>query len=240
MLPPNFLPAAYAEWEQKGVSWLSEPREIAHFIGTCFAGFDLLRLLTELEKVAINRQFEWTTIRVRLMDSGNLRIEHIYDNLRDEEPLSLIRTLLVQAPRRASHEEMILPDYLQRQGLSRELILPYYRQYQYADVESILIQAGLSGGGYAWAKYGFAATVPAEVYRILDTAPSRGIAPDLVEELRAELGAFYQRSTEPFPLEPWAQLPFGEQLLAGTLWRGELNLRNPRQVEIFEAYLYGR
>jgi len=61
-------------------------------------------------------------------------------------------------------------------------------------------------------------------------------------ELREDLEAFYnykQPTAAPFPLENWARLPFGQKLLAGTYWKGVLDLHNPAQVQIFEAYLYG-
>lgn len=200
----------------------------------------MFELLADLQEIARNRGFEWTVVRVRLMDSGNLRIEHEYDNLIDEEPLTLIRTLHIDLPRRASHEQMILPDYFQRQGLSRELMAAYYRQYRQANVELVLVQAGLRGGGYAWAKYGFAAKQPSEVLRILDEASDRGIAAEAIQELREDARQYYAQNTTPFPLESWARLPFGEKLLAGTVWQGELDLRNPAQVQVFEAYLYNR
>ena len=239
--PPATTPLpTYDDWGHKGVSWFSTPVEIAHFLATHFAGFDLFALLTELAQVAENRKFEWTAIRVRIMDSGNLRIEHTFDDAQDDEPLSLIRTLHANLPRRASHEEMILPPRLQGQGLSRELIAPYYRQYQQAAVELISINASLSGGGYAWAKYGFAAILQADVMHILDAAPGRNISPAQIAELCEDVATFYAQGVAPFPLETWARLPFGKKLLTGTTWKGILDLRNPVQVQIFEAYLYAR
>ena len=243
-LPPEHGPlfASYETWKRKGVFWRSAPADIAHFLSSQFSGFDLFELLIDLEGVASKRQFEWTTIGIELMPSGNLRIEHQYDHLDDAEPLILIRSLHCDSPRRVSHEEMKLPARLQRQGLSRELIQPYYRQYRRANVALILVQAGRTGGGYAWAKYGFAALHQVEVIHILDTASERGIDDEAVMELREDLEAFYnykQTTAAPFPLENWARLPFGEKLLAGTYWKGVLDLHNPAQVQIFEAYLYG-
>ena len=239
-MPPDytFRSTAFAEWQQKGITWLSTPIEITRFFTTCFQGFDLFELLADLHTVAKKREIEWTVVRVRLMDSGNLRIEHEYDNLVDEYPLSLIRTLHIDLPRRASHEQMVLPKHLQRQGFSRDLMSAYYRQYRQSGVEVILVQAGLSGGGYAWAKYGFTATQRSEVLRILDAAVDKGIDPEAIQELRTDVQTYYSRFTAPFPIETWARLPFGEKLLAGTVWQGQLDLRDPEQVQIFEAYLY--
>lgn len=237
---PLFNSTSFTEWQLKGVTWLSVPEAIAQFFTDYFPGFNLFELLTDLHTVVQGRGFEWTAVRIRLMESGNLRIEHEYDNLEDEEPLSLIRTLHVDMPRRASHEQMVLPPYLQRRGLSRELIQAYYRQYQQAHVELILIQAGLSGGGYAWAKYGFAATRREDVFRILDLAADRGIDSEAIQELRNDAQTYYRQNSTPFPIESWARLPFGEQLLVGTMWQGQLDLHNHEQVQIFEAYLYGR
>lgn len=237
---PEFSSAIYTFWQRKGIAWLSAPETIHLFLSQHFPEFDLFGLLAELEQVAASTHFEWTRIQIRIMDSGNLRIEHQFDNLIDEVPLSLIQTLLVDLPRRAAHEEMVLPNHLQRQGLSRKLLLPYYRQYRTAGVERILVQAGLSGGGYAWARYGFAATSQVDVRKILATGENRGVARWQVEELLLDVDAFYAKSAAPFPLESWARLPFGERLLAGTTWWGELDLRNPEQVQVFEAYLYAR
>ncbi|AWM32092.1 hypothetical protein [Hymenobacter nivis] len=224
--------ALYQTWKQKGVTWGSNPTDIASFLANQFSGFDLFELLTTLEAVALGRNFEWTAIKIEVMPSGNLRIEHQYDNPDDEEPLILIRTLHHKSPRRASHEEMSLPLRLQRQGLSRRLIGACYKQYKQAKVDLMTVQAGMTGGGYAWARYGFAAVQLTEVQRILDTAAERGIDDTgAIQELREDLANFREQAVGPFPIESWARLPFGEKLLAGTQWEGVLNLRNPAQIQ---------
>lgn len=92
----------------------------------------------------------------------------------------------------------------------------------------------------AWAKYGFDAVDPAEVLAILARARTLDIDKEFLEILAEDVTAFYTAhpSGTPFRIRDWAQTPFAEKLLAGTTWRGVLNLHDSEQVATFEEYLY--
>jgi hypothetical protein len=139
-----------------------------------------------------------------------------------------------------SHEEMVLPESMQKQGLSRKLIRPYYEQYKAAKVDYIDVHAALNGGGYAWAKYGFDAIDPTEVLAILTRARERNIDKESLDILAEDAAAFYAMHPlgTPFRISEWSRTPFAKELLLGTYWHGVLNLHDSEQVTTFEEYLY--
>lgn len=225
------------------MSFASDEQKIGAFLTEQYPGFDLSQVLTALDLVAATHEFTWDSIRVELTALGNLHIQHQYDALNfDKKPLSLRRILRRPTAngRRVSHEEMVLPKSMQRQGFSRKLIRPYYEQYKAAKVDCIDVHAALNGGGYAWAKYGFDAVNPVEVLAILARARSLNIDKEFLDILAEDATAFYAMHPPdtPFRINDWARTPFAKELLVGTNWHGVLNLHNSEQVATFEEYLY--
>lgn len=140
----------YEYWRQKSVCFASDEQEINTFLTEQHPGFDLGQVLADLDFTVNKQGFAWHRVQIELTAVGNLHILHQYDTLNfDEEPLSLRRVLRQPSAdgRRVSHEEMVLPDSMQRQGLSRKLIRPYYEQYKAAKVDCVDVYATLSGGG---------------------------------------------------------------------------------------------
>ena len=212
---------------------------INQFIFLHFPGFDLHELLTQLEDVAVERSFTWTKRTVKLSDDGRLTIHH--ESYFSPESLSLKRVLMQPAgDKRVVHEEMIIPAHLQKKGLSRKFMLPYYEQYQKSGVDRISVYAAMKRGGYAWAKYGFAATNYNDVFRVLDEGYSKGILHDEIQELRSDANSFYiaHGYSTPFPIYLWAEATYGELLLTDSDWQGELNFNDSDQVDVFRTYLY--
>jgi hypothetical protein len=232
----------YEYWRRQNVYFASNELEISDFLDKYYSGFDLDKLLRDLEQVAVARGFEWDTIQVEITPKGSLYIQHLHDTLNsDEEPLTLKRILKIPTEdgRRVSHEEMILPESMQRQELSRALMRPYYYQYRQASVDHIDTYAGDKGGGYAWARYGFDAARQADVMGILQRAHSLDIEPEAIDILEEDVIQFYESHPPdtPFRIWAWSQTPFAEKLLVGTYWKAVLDLHDLEQVSIFEAYL---
>ena len=237
----------FEQYRAIGVYFASDEALITRFLTEEFPGFDLFRVLHELEAVASKWGFEWGTRQVSVGGLGGLLIHHQYDDLEagTQESLILKRTLKKLSPdaeRRVSHEELFLPAAFQNRGLSRELILPYYAQYQAARVDRIDARAGAAGGGYALAKYGFAALNQHEVLAILTQGLVRGIDPAAINDLREQVEEFYRANAAPglFPIWEWARTPFSKLLLRETNWLAALDMHNPAQRATFEAYLYTR
>jgi len=233
--------------EQQGVFFSSDKQAITSFLTTYYPGFDLSAVLYELDKVAKMWDFEWGQKSIGLGGLGGLMIHHQYDNLdtSDEADCLLVRRILkppTADKKRISHEEMYLPPSMQQKGLSRHLILPYYRQYANAKIDFIDAQAGATGGGYALARYGFAAANKKEATNVLDDERLRriGVDDDSIELLHEDLEEFYSSNPleSPFLMWEWAQTSFAKELLMGTHWKAVLDLQNKAQKSIFESYLY--
>lgn len=235
--------------EQQGVFFSSDKQAIASFLTTYYPGFDLPDVLRGLDRVADVWGFEWGQKSIGLGALGGLMIHHQYDNMdtgNDEDSL-LVRRILKKPTtnkKRISHEEMYLPPSMQQKGLSRHLILPYYQQYQNARIDFIDAQAGATGGGYALARYGFAAANKKEASSVLDEERlSRlGVADDAIALLHEDLEGFYSSNPidTPFLMWEWAQTSFAKELLMGTHWKAVLDLQNKAQKNIFESYLYSK
>ncbi len=235
----------FPDGQPPNVTLLSPEADVVKYISTHYSGFNLAELLFDLERVAERWGFDWSRILINLTLAQNLRIEHLHDQESKEESLTMTRALLdpmKQARRCLYHRELFIPAKWQGQGLAGKLLGPYYRQCQRAQVHCLKVQASASAGGYAWARYGFAATQLADVRGILEGAEARGVPASAVAMLRTDLQTFYALHPldTPFSMRPWAELPFARQLLAGTTWHGELDLSNPRQIFFFESYLWPR
>lgn len=223
------------------VTLLSNEGELIYFLKTHYLGFELEQLLMDLELVAAKWGFEWSRVLIGLTKARNLRLEHFFDQETKEDSLTMTRTLLTPSAGILvlRHVELFIPTRLQGQGLSGQLIRPYYQQCRQANIRFLEVFASASAGGYAWARYGFAATQFTNVHNILAGAAARGVPIDAVVELRADFDAFYLKNPveKPFPMRPWAELPFARALLVGTTWYGVLDLADPKQTFFFESYL---
>ncbi len=237
----------FDELEQQGVFFASDKQAIAAFLATHYPGFDLLEVMQGLNKVADIWGFEWGRKSVGFGSLGGLMMHHQYDNVAtgNEDDTLLLRRILKNPTtdkKRVSHEAMYLPPAMQQKGLSRHLILPYYEQYANAKIDFIDAQAGATGGGYALARYGFAAANKKEALSVLndERLKNLGVDRDAVELLHEDLNEFYSINhfDSPFSMWEWSQTSFAKELLMGTHWKAVLNLQNRTQKEIFESYLY--
>ncbi len=223
------------------VTLLSTEGDIIRFLDTHYAGFQLEQLLVDLEAVAVKRQFEWSRVLIGLTKAQNLRLEHFFDQETKEDSLTMTRTLMIPVAgiRVLRHVELFIPKPLQGRGLSGQLIRPYNQQCRQTDIRFLEVFASASAGGYAWARYGFAATQFTNIHNILAGAEARGVPAAAVAALRADFEAFYRKHPveKAFPMRPWAELPFARTLLVGTTWYGVLDLSDPRQTFFFESYL---
>ncbi|MBO0947305.1 hypothetical protein [Fibrella forsythiae] len=135
------------------------------------------------------------------------------------------------------HEYLSIPDSLQGGGLSKQLFKDLYAQYTNASIDLIKVQANITVGGYAWARYGFT----------FSYQPDRRMVNSMAQKnLRGkDLEAFNKlwsrvKDEELFPMHLIAQQPFGKKLLLGTDWNGVMDLGNKEQRALFEDYLFGR
>lgn len=110
----------------KGIIYSPTAEAVERFLQESFAGFNISKLLADLDTIARERNFVWSTIQVVLSEEQELKIHHeVAFPLR---PLSVIRRLpKPSGERRVVHEEMVIPHTFQKQGLSGDFMRAYYQ-----------------------------------------------------------------------------------------------------------------
>jgi hypothetical protein len=116
--------------------------------------------------------------------------------------------------------------------------------YRELEIRRITIHAGLSGGGYAWARFGFRPT-ESEWRSLRDELRTRANRLDraLSEEARRIVGLALSDDS-PEAIWEIADLDeviegkkLGRTLLEGTGWEGFLNLEDRDSMDRFNAYV---
>jgi GNAT superfamily N-acetyltransferase len=148
------------------------------------------------------------------------------------------------------HAYFRLAPELQSQGLGKSLLAQSVELYDQIGVESVSVDAGLSVGGYAWAKYGFKPDSPAEAKRLFDqvrdrldeaSVPNRTrrLVQNLLKDNKPE--AIWALSDLAQPVEHRGETTsLGKALLMGTGWYGQLELQNPAARSRFDSYVSGK
>lgn len=142
------------------------------FMQKMFPNFNLVSLL----KVVENRFNETTAkniYRNLYYDefSGTLKVEYGNEFTNEDDALLFIREFSTNRNTiEIKHEYCVLPKKYRNKGLIKPVFQESLQQYVNMNAKRILVHAGLSGGGYTWAKYGFVAVDKNEVTFILDKA----------------------------------------------------------------------
>jgi hypothetical protein len=203
---------------------------------------DFLQLAMDLDDVAKNYDFKWSTASWNVSDGredGTLLYME-YQATIDGEPLLLARRLSDKGGElRAYHELLGLPTRLQRLNISRAINSALLIQYKNLAVSTVELNAGLDAGGYVWAKAGFSATERGDVDKTLLTAAENHIVdPLVIEALKGEVERHYFKNpNDPFPIWRWANRASLKDMLLASNWHGVLNLRNKQELSRFEEYL---
>ncbi|RWX00928.1 phage head morphogenesis protein [Flavobacterium cerinum] len=144
------------------------------------------------------------------------------------------------------HSLFTLDNKMQGKGISKELFKVWYNQYQNAGIEKVKVHANIDVGGYAWAKYGFAASDSYYVDRVAKKADYMAeegmISKTEHEHFTGVYKSFFKdnKEKEGFPMYDIARTGYGKKLLLGTDWYGEVDLKNNLQKDMFESYLFGK
>ena len=205
---------------------------------------DFLQLAMDLDAVAKNFEFKWSTASWTVADGrGDGTLLYMeYQAMVDNEPLLLARRLRNRdGELRAYHELLGLPTRLQRLNISRAINNALLTLYKKLSVSTIELNAGLDAGGYVWAKAGFSATERADVDKTLLTATENSIVdPSVIKALKGEVERHYSKSPDnpdPFPIWRWANRALLKDMLLASSWHGVLNLLNKQELSRFEEYL---
>lgn len=148
------------------------------------------------------------------------------DDLSDQ--LMVEYTVGVRGKPRAELDNLVIPRKYQGQGLGKKLLDKQVDVFLTpgSTIKEISIKTGLTVGGYAWGKFGFSPTTPADAREWLRYNTSNPTALKLVDRLKTK--------------KDWFRLvdsSFGKELLMGSEWRGSLDLHDPLAMSRFRKYV---
>lgn len=223
------------------IASIDDDNDLITFMQTGYPNFNLATLLSVVEEL-----FPPTTalaIRrlIRFNSSTRELLVHMQNTFTDAADALVFKRVFHHTHEGISveHEYCVVPTTHQQQGLIKRVFQESLRQYINMRLKIIKVHAGLTAGGYAWARHGFVAIDPQEVRIILEDARKRLISSDFefVEEI---YNGYYGRnpSGTEFPMILWARLPFMKEILAGSDWHGIVNLHNPEQFRNFKEYVF--
>lgn len=132
------------------------------------------------------------------------------------------------------HELFQLDRQLQGKGVSRQVFKALYEQYRVAGVERIELYANIDVGGYAWARYGFCVRDRNEAISAIRFS---ALTAKQEERIMGLIDGHFNASSDPFPMNKIARLPYGKKALLGSDWEGVLDLTDTQQRRVFERYL---
>lgn len=146
------------------------------------------------------------------------------------------------------HSYLKFEPEFQDAGLAKEILSRSMRLYERLGMERVTLTAGLSVGGYAWAKYGFKPDSSESLSQLYDEVgwnlEQLDLAPrthNIVERL--------MRSDDPKTI--WTisdldqlvtsfdgeKMKLGKALLLGTSWSGELDMTDEESRQRFDQYV---
>ncbi|NUY82471.1 hypothetical protein HUK80_16315 [Flavobacterium sp. MAH-1] len=211
------------------------------FLNRTFPNLNILKILQ-----AVERNFTKTTkeeiirnIKFNSVDK-TLVIDYNNNPLDIESALVFVRQFFkMKRSIEIEHTYCILPLSHQGKGYVKPVFRESLEQYINCGARKVKVHAGLSGGGYVWAKYGFRAVSKDEVNIILRNAQKRLKSKDflVVEKI---YNGYYKKypNGESFPINLWAALDFMKPILLGSDWNGVLDLKNKLHLEKFKEYVY--
>jgi len=132
------------------------------------------------------------------------------------------------------HDLFSVDEERQGQGLATTILANSIETYIGLDVAKVSVHADIDVGGYTWAKFGF---VPSEdswdELRDELARDARYIGDEVAREYLLKL------CRDPGPKTIWelADTAEGKQLLLGTDWYGDLDLRDPLAMHRFNRYV---
>lgn len=126
-----------------------------------------------------------------------------------------------------------LPKKLQGQGFSAKYLDAVLDLLEANGVNKITFKSSFEVGGYAWASFGFVATKKADVEAIYNLAKGLISKKELME-LKTIIDNYYKKFPDgkAFSMKNIAEMPYGKELLKGTVWEASLDLKNPEMLQV--------
>jgi len=216
-----------------------------------FPDADFYKLACELIEAVKPVGYSWDTQWLIMAYTTDFSIiEMNYRGVGVHGPLLLMHSLSNDASGTTANLNCIeVPIPIRGQNISRIIYGTFFNHYSSLGVRRMALHAGLTAGGYVWARAGFAAINKADVEeilkhanKILETVEGCVVTQDDIEIMELLFNMHYETTPrEPFPIYNWAvDCNLGREILVGTQWDGVLDLDNVSQVSIFKTYLTTR
>lgn len=219
----------------------SPPLSFEKFLKKEFPNFNLVKLLEEVEatftpttKLTISRTIYYQDTPPKM------RVLYINDYTKDEEALIFDREFVKSVKGvEINHSYCVIPETHQKRGLVKTIFQTSLQEYINMGAKKINVHAGFSGGGHVWARHGFVAIYPAEVKTILD-ASQKGLKPAEFGSIKRIFDKYYTDNPggKSFPMVLWAKIDFMKDILRGSDWHGEIDLKNKEQFTNFMQYVF--
>lgn len=239
-VPYTFTENDIEELKRIGYNITETGKSFVDFICENFANFNLLALLKVVENQFANTTNKKIHRKIIINKiKKTLRVEFMNEGSNEDDAVLFIREFVNEnGDIYVVHECCVIPKESRNNGLIKPVFQESLRQYVNIGAKKIFVYAGLSRGGYAWAKHGFVATNKGQVDVILEKAKANlhlsdfEIVTKIYERYYAEFP-----SGEKFPIEEWAAMDCMKDILMGSKWHGELDLKDEEQFRNFKNYV---
>ncbi len=218
--------------------------DFVNFLQSAYPNFNMLQLLQVVERIMI-RATTLPIVKVITFDSLSSEVNISIHNHYPSETNAVIfqrRFQKTETEIVVHHDYFVLPETHRRLGLSKPVFQESLQQYINIGASKIHFHAGLSGGGYTWARHGFTVTNRDEVDEILRDARKK-LFPAQVLSIEKIYNHYYNNPDPDyhhmaFPVFLWANIPFMKDVLRGSNWHGQLDLQNPEKITNFTNYVF--
>ena len=217
--------------------------EAATLINAKFANLNLLEWVKKIKELLEPISMPPLAIEIDLKSAPVPAILlHCYDKNADHPDygLSISRILSnTNGQITVKHDYFTLPEPFRAKGIARAVTIAGLQQYSHMGADKITIYAALANGGYTWARNGFVAVDKTEMQDILERACEM-LDGTKFAAVKRIFDRYYDTNpaADSFPIIKWAELPFMKQVLCGTMWHGEIDLKKQNQLLNFIKYVH--
>lgn len=191
----------------------------------------------------------------QLQLTGDIRAptDMVARNARGEETrvpagtyLGTINRQIMPGSRSVYNALFALDQQYQGMGIAKQIFrnqIDVYRRM--GNIDTVKVSAAKSGGGHSWARFGFVPDARDWISNrremLSRLRATQNLTPEhraLAERIINSDNPIYARALAAMPMAEGAREGMlGRKLMAGTHWRGTLDLRNPRDMNYFDAYV---
>lgn len=200
-------------------------------------GFDMIDLNDFMDELSQRRNIKWQGKDLIVLDKCRSYFKFTGRiNQRSDADFILERDINMEDGKRiAYHTAFVLPKVLQGKGISKAIFRKLFNQYERIGIDEVRVNANISVGGYAWAKYGFSA----KTSEIKELMPGWINSAKLSQEEIADIEKILSQAGTYIRMDSLANLECGKKLLLGShvSWDGFINLHDIKQIKYLHSYI---